>query len=96
MCGLNSDTKPFVPAFEIIKMREGLSRVSSVFIMVWPERVLFYADCSVNIIAPTQRPWPRSGAPRRPRGAPFGYEPKVASSLVLHRDSAKHEKVGPT
>src|SRR5262249_38448525 len=35
--GLNSETKPFLPAFEIVKMREGFSRASSVFIMIWPE-----------------------------------------------------------
>ena len=47
--GLNSETKPFLPAFEIVGMREGMKRASSVFVMDWPDRVLFYADCSVNI-----------------------------------------------
>ena len=37
--GLNSETKPFIPAFEIIKMREGIKRASSVFIMAWPDKV---------------------------------------------------------
>src|SRR5262249_13413113 len=55
--GLDSATKPFIPAFEIVRVREGFKRVSSVFIMVWPDRVLFYADCSVNI-APDPAPPP--------------------------------------
>ncbi len=47
--GLTSETKPFVPAFEIIGLREGFKRASSVFILEWPERLLFFADCAVNI-----------------------------------------------
>ncbi len=43
--GLDSRTKPFVPAFEIVRLRDGFKRASSVFIMVWQDRVLFYADC---------------------------------------------------
>jgi phosphate acetyltransferase len=47
--GLNSATKPFIPAFEIVKLKEGYKRASSVFVLEWPERLLFFADCSVNI-----------------------------------------------
>src|SRR5271170_4921576 len=47
--GLDSATKPFVPAFEIIKLKEGFRKASSVFVLEWPERLLFFADCSVNI-----------------------------------------------
>ena len=47
--GLNSETKPFIPAFEIVKMRPGMKRASSVFVMAWEDRVCFYADCSMNI-----------------------------------------------
>ncbi len=47
--GLRSETKPFLPAFEIIGLQKGYTRASSVFIMEWPDRVLFYSDCSVNI-----------------------------------------------
>jgi phosphotransacetylase len=65
--GLNSETKPFLPAFEVIKMQEGFARASSVFVMAWPERVVFYADCSMKS-RPTRRRSPRSaGRPRRAR-----------------------------
>jgi phosphate acetyltransferase len=36
------------PAFEIIKSREGVSVVSSVFFMCLADRVLVYGDCAVN------------------------------------------------
>ena len=47
--GLNSETKPFIPAFQIVKLKEGYKRASSVFVLEWPEKLLFFADCSVNI-----------------------------------------------
>jgi phosphate acetyltransferase len=36
------------PAFEIIRTKEGVSTVSSVFLMCLPDRVLVYGDCAVN------------------------------------------------
>jgi phosphate acetyltransferase len=36
------------PAFEIIRAREGVSVVSSVFLMCLADRVLVYGDCAVN------------------------------------------------
>ncbi|RAP37861.1 phosphate acetyltransferase [Legionella quinlivanii] len=36
------------PALEIIKTRPGISKVSSVFIMCMPTRVLIYGDCAIN------------------------------------------------
>jgi len=47
--GLTSKTKPFIPAFEIVRLQEGYKKASSVFVLEWPERLLFFADCSVNI-----------------------------------------------
>ncbi len=36
------------PAFEIIKTKEGFSRMSSVFFMCLEDKVLVYGDCAVN------------------------------------------------
>lgn len=36
------------PALEIIKTKPGLSKVSSIFIMCMPTRVLIYGDCAIN------------------------------------------------
>jgi phosphate acetyltransferase len=47
--GLSAETKPFIPAFQIVGLREGFKRASSVFVLEWPERLLFFADCSVNV-----------------------------------------------
>jgi phosphate acetyltransferase len=85
--GLNSETKPFIPAFEVVKMRKGYSRVSSVFVMTWPDRVLFYADCSVNI-APDAATLAEIGRATAASARAFGHEPKVAFLSFSTRDSA--------
>jgi phosphate acetyltransferase len=90
--GLNSETKPFLPAFEIIKLGEGFSRASSAFIMAWPERVLFYADCAVNI-DPDPATLAEIGRATAVTARAFGFEPKVAFLSFSTRGSAKHEYV---
>jgi phosphate acetyltransferase len=90
--GLNSETKPFVPAFEVVKLRPGYTRASSVFIMAWPERVLFYADCSVNI-APDAATLAEIGRATAATARAFGIMPKVAFLSFSTRDSAEHESI---
>ena len=90
--GLESATKPFLPAFEIIKLREGASRASSVFIMVWPDRVLFYADCSVNI-APDAALLAAIGRATAATARSFGIEPRVAFLSFSTRGSAEGPEV---
>jgi phosphate acetyltransferase len=90
--GLNSETKPFLPAFEVVKLRDGFRRASSVFIMVWPERVLFYADCSVNI-APDPPTLADIGRATAATARSFGLEPRVAFLSFSTRGSAEHALV---
>jgi phosphate acetyltransferase len=90
--GLNSETKPFVPAFEVVKLRPGYTRASSVFIMAWPERVLFYADCSVNI-APDAATLAEIGRATAATARAFGFTPKVAFLSFSTRGSAEHESI---
>jgi phosphate acetyltransferase len=90
--GLNSETKPFIPAFEIIRLRKGIRRASSVFIMEWPTRVLFYADCSVNI-APDAATLAEIGCATAETVRSFGIEPRLAFLSFSTRDSASHESV---
>jgi phosphate acetyltransferase len=90
--GLNSETKPFLPAFEVVKMKPGFTRVSSVFIMTWPDRVLFYADCSVNM-APDPPTLAEIGRATAATARAFGLEPRVAFLSFSTRDSAKHALV---
>ncbi len=90
--GLNSETKPFIPAFEVVRLRDGYRRASSVFIMSWPERTLFYADCSVNI-APDAATLAEIGRGTAASARAFGYQPRVAFLSFSTRDSAQHESI---
>ena len=90
--GLASETKPFLPAFEVIGLREGYTRASSAFIMAWPDRVLLYADCSVNI-DPDPKTLAEIGRATAATARAFGYEPRVAFLSFSTRGSAQHKDV---
>jgi phosphate acetyltransferase len=90
--GLRSETKPFLPAFEIVKTRPGITRVSSVFVMSWPERTLFFADCSVNI-SPDAATLAEIGRSTAATVRSFGIVPRVAFLSFSTRGSAKDESV---
>ena len=92
VCGLNSETKPFLPAFEIIKMKPAFKRASSVFVMAWPDKVYFYADCSMNI-APDAETLAEIGRATAGSARAFGYEPRVAFLSFSTRDSAKDASI---
>jgi phosphate acetyltransferase len=90
--GLNSETKPFLPAFEIVRMREGFKRASSVFVMAFEDRVYFYADCSMNI-APDAETLAEIGRATAQSARAFGHEPRVAFLSFSTRDSAKDDSI---
>jgi phosphate acetyltransferase len=90
--GLESATKPFLPSFEVVGLADGYTRASSVFIMVWPDRVLFYADCSVNI-SPDAATLAEIGRATAATARSFGFEPRVAFLSFSTRDSARHESI---
>jgi len=90
--GLNSETKPFLPAFEIVKMKEGYSRASSLFVMDFPDKTLFYADCSVNI-APDAATLAEIGRATAATVRAFGVLPRVAFLSFSTRDSAADASV---
>jgi phosphate acetyltransferase len=92
VCGLCSETKPFLPAFEIIKLRPGVTRASSVFLMVWPDKVYYYADCSVNI-APDPATLASTAVATADTARAFGHEPKVALLSFSTHGSADHAAV---
>jgi phosphate acetyltransferase len=92
VAGLNSETKPFLPAFEIVKMRPGFKRASSVFVMAWPDKVYFYADCSMNI-APDAETLAEIGRASAQSARAFGHEPRVAFLSFSTRDSAKDASI---
>jgi phosphate acetyltransferase len=92
VCGLNSETKPFIPAFEIVKMRAGFKRASSVFVMAWPDKVYFYADCS-TVISPDAETLAEIGRATAESARAFGHEPRVAFLSFSTRDSAKDASI---
>jgi phosphate acetyltransferase len=80
------------PAFEVIKAREGVSVVSSVFLMCLSDRVLVYGDCAVN-------PKPDAGQladiaiSSAETAAVFGIEPRIAMLSYSTGESGKGEDV---
>ncbi len=65
------------PAFQIIKMRPGISLVSSVFFMCLEDKVLVYGDCAVNP-NPTAEELADIAISSAETAASFGFEPLVA------------------
>jgi phosphate acetyltransferase len=90
--GLNSETKPFLPAFEIIRMRPGMKRASSLFVMAWEDKVYFYADCAMNV-APDAETLAEIGRATAQSARAFGHEPRVAFLSFSTRDSAKDASI---
>ena len=65
------------PAFEIIRAREGVSVVSSVFLMCLADRVLVYGDCAVRPKPDTEQ-LADIAISSSETAAAFGIEPRVA------------------
>jgi phosphate acetyltransferase len=80
------------PAFEIIRAREGVSVVSSVFLMCLPDRVLVYGDCAVNP-KPDTAQLADIAVSSAETAATFGIEPRVAMLSYSTGESGKGEDV---
>ena len=65
------------PAFEIVKARDGVSVVSSVFFMCLADRVLVYGDCAVNP-KPTPDQLADIAISSAGTAASFGIDPRIA------------------
>ncbi|WP_415973101.1 phosphate acetyltransferase [Rhodococcus sp. 077-4] len=65
------------PSFEIIKTTEGVSTVSSIFLMCLSDRVLAYGDCAV-VPDPTSEQLADIAVSSAQTAAQFGIEPRVA------------------
>jgi len=76
------------PAFEIIRAREGVSVVSSVFFMCLSDRVLVYGDCAVNP-SPDTAQLADIAVSSAETAASFGVEPRIAMLSYSTGDSAR-------
>jgi phosphate acetyltransferase len=80
------------PAFEIIKAREGVSVVSSVFLMCLADRVLVYGDCAVNPKPDTVQLADIAISSAETASA-FGIEPRIAMLSYSTGQSGRGEDV---
>lgn len=90
--GINSETKPYYPAFYIIKTREGIDRSSGVFLMIKKDKVFLFADCALNI-NPTAEQLAEIALVTAETAVSFGIKPKVAMLSFSTHGTAKHEMV---
>ncbi|RCW51446.1 MULTISPECIES: phosphate acetyltransferase [unclassified Halanaerobium] len=87
------------PAFQIVKTKEGISVVSSVFIMVVNDKsygedgVILFADCAVNPNPDAEQLSEIAVSTAETAEKLLGFEPKVAMLSFSTRGSAKHEFV---
>ncbi len=65
------------PALEFVKTRDGVKIVSSVFLMLMPDRVLVYGDCAVNP-EPNVEQLADIAVASAETAAQFGVDPRIA------------------
>ncbi len=80
------------PAFEIIKTKPGISRVSSIFFMCMADRVLVYGDCAVNP-DPDSQILAEIAINSAQTAKTFGIEPIVAMLSYSTGESGKGDDV---
>ncbi len=90
--GINSATKPYLPAFQIIKTEFNVPKASGLMIMEHDDLVYFFADIALNI-NPTANELATIAISTAKTAKELGKEPKVAMISFSTKDSAKHEMV---
>ncbi|MBA3262083.1 MAG: phosphate acetyltransferase [Thermoleophilaceae bacterium] len=80
------------PALEIVRAVEGVSVVSSVFLMCLADRVVVYGDCAVNP-QPTVEQLADIAISSAATAETFGVEPRVAMLSYSTGDSGRGERV---
>jgi phosphate acetyltransferase len=74
---MNTTAHTIRPAFEFVKTKDGVSSVSSVFLMALKDRVVVYGDCAV-IPEPTEEQLADIAISSAETAKAFGIEPRVA------------------
>jgi malate dehydrogenase (oxaloacetate-decarboxylating)(NADP+) len=78
------------PALEIIRLREGVSRVAGMYCVIVRERVLFFADATVNIDPTAEELGEIAVAAARIARGYFDIEPRVAMLSFGNFGSVDH------
>jgi phosphate acetyltransferase len=90
--GIHSQTKPYFPAFQIIKPKPGIPKASGLMIMQREDELFFFADIGLNM-NPTAEELAGIALTSAATVLKLGVEPKVAMLSFSTRDTAKHEMV---
>ncbi len=89
--GLNrSYPETIRPALQIIKLRKGVSRVAGMYCMVLKEKVLFFADATVNIDPTAEELAEIAVMSATTAREDFGIEPRVAMLSFSNFGSVRH------
>lgn len=89
--GFNNTTKPFLPAFHIIGLKD-VAKASSYFIMIKGTLNAFFSDCGL-IIDPTESDLADIALSTAKSAELFGISPKIAMLSFSTKGSAKHPLV---
>lgn len=90
--GIHSQTKPYYPAFQIIKTKPGVPKASGLMVMQRGAELFFFADVALNM-SPSVEELSAIALTTATTALRFGVEPKVAMLSFSTRGSAKHESV---
>jgi malate dehydrogenase (oxaloacetate-decarboxylating)(NADP+) len=91
VCGLNrSYPETIRPALEIIQLKEGVTRVAGMYCMVLKDKVLFFADATVNIDPSAEELAEIAIMAALIAKEDFGIEPRVAMLSFSNFGSVKH------
>jgi malate dehydrogenase (oxaloacetate-decarboxylating)(NADP+) len=79
------------PALEIVKMKPGFSKVCGLYMMIFKDDVMFFADTTVNI-DPTKEDLAEITINTAETVRKFGFEPKIAMLSFSNFGSTKHDQ----
>jgi malate dehydrogenase (oxaloacetate-decarboxylating)(NADP+) len=79
------------PALEIIKMKPEFSKVCGLYMMIFKDDVMFFADTTVNI-EPTKEDLAEIAMNTAETVRKFGFEPKIAMLSFSNFGSTKHDQ----
>jgi phosphate acetyltransferase len=90
--GIHSQTKPYYPAFQIVKAKPEVPKASGLMIMQREDTLYFFADVGLNM-NPTAEELAAIALTSAATVLKLGVEPRIAMLSFSTRDSAKGEMV---